>query len=108
MIELQSVFCAGAWAATIILAATIADSQKLWAREEVPESMRQELTWLRGQRNALLHENPQEPAFTIEDHWMHRRRWESSARRAVELAVAAIYASAKLECESSHFGRRLK
>lgn len=94
MIEMQCVFCAGAWAATVILAATIADSLMLWSRDDVSQALREELTWLRRQRNALLHEDRDSPALTIEDHWMHRKRWERDARRATEAAVAAIYAGA--------------
>lgn len=100
MIELQTVFCAGAWAAAIVLAATIADSQMIWAREDVPQSLRDELSWLRQARNALLHENPREPALTVEDQWMHRKRWERQARRAVEAAVASLYAGAAPQSSS--------
>ena len=106
MIELQCVFCAGAWAAAVILAATIAESQMLWTRENVPESLREELAWLRRQRNALLHEDPTSPALTIEDQWMHRKRWERDARRAVDVALAAIYADAALRKSRAGDSRR--
>ncbi len=93
MIDLQTVFCAGAWAATIILAATIAEGQALWTREELDPALREELAWLRQLRNALLHEDPVSPILTVEEQWMNRKHWEREARRAVEVAVIAIYAA---------------
>jgi hypothetical protein len=89
MVDLQATFCAGAWASTIILAATIVDSQ---GRFHHPSAeLQPDLAWLRLTRNALVHEDPREPAITIEDQWTNRRAWERDARRAVETAMAAIY-----------------
>jgi hypothetical protein len=89
MVDLQATFCVGAWAATIILAATIVDSQ---GRFDRPASgLAGELGWLRMMRNALVHEDPREPVLTIEDQWTNRRAWEQDARRAVSIAFAALY-----------------
>ncbi len=42
-------------------------------------------------RNRLVHEDPANPAITIEDHWLNRDTWERWARRAVEAALDALY-----------------
>ncbi len=92
MVDLQATFCAGAWASAIILAATIADNQ---GRFHHPDPQLQpDLAWLRLTRNALVHEDPREPAITIEEQWINRRAWERDARRAVRTAMASIYPGA--------------
>lgn len=89
MVDLQATFCVGAWAATILLAATIVDSQGRFSRPD--PGLQQELVWLRLTRNALVHEDPREPAITIEDQWTNRRAWERDAKRAISIALAAFY-----------------
>jgi len=89
MIDLQAVFCTGAWAAAIILAATIVESQVKLSRPD--SALAEDLAWLRRTRNLLLHENPTAPVFTVEDQWTNRRAWERDAKRAVAAAVAALY-----------------
>jgi hypothetical protein len=92
MVDLQAIFCAGAWATTVILAATIVDSQGRFHRPD--PDLQEELAWLRLTRNALVHEDPREPAITIEDQWTNRRAWERDARRAVRTAMTALYPNA--------------
>jgi hypothetical protein len=89
MVDLQATFCAGAWAAAIVLAATIVDSQGRLTRAD--PGLQEELAWLRLTRNALVHEDPREPATTIEDQWMNRRAWERDAKRAISIAMATLY-----------------
>ncbi len=94
MIDLQAAYCAGAFSAAIVLAAAIVDAQITpgSSREAgVVGVDRKSLRWLRGLRNRLVHEDPANPAITIEDHWMKRDVWEGRARRAVESAFAALY-----------------
>ena len=94
MIDLQATFCAGAWSAVIVLAAAIVDAQAPAGadrRADIPGVERKTLRWLRGLRNRLVHEDPGNPAITIEDHWLNRDTWERSARRAVEAALDALY-----------------
>ena len=101
MIDLQAAFCVGAWAAVVILAAVIVDSQAREARARDPEAAgrradvpgleRGELRWLRDLRNRLVHEDRENPVISIEDQWTRRRVWERHARRAVEAAFAALY-----------------
>ncbi len=98
MIDLQAAYCAGAFSAAIVLAAAIVDAQAPpGAPREAPRSAkvagldRKTLRWLRGLRNRLVHEDPANPAITIEDHWMKRDVWERRAQRAVETAFVALY-----------------
>ncbi len=90
MIDLQAAFCAGAWTAVVILAAAIVDAQSFHAGfpgHGAPE----ERSWLRGLRNALLHEDRKNPVITVEDQWSRRADWEKAARRAVALAFDVLY-----------------
>ena len=94
MIDLQAAFCAGAWSAVILLAAAIVDARAPAGadrRADVPGVERKTLRWLRGLRNRLVHEDPGNPAITIEDHWLNRDTWERRARRAVEAVLDALY-----------------
>ncbi|WP_299616844.1 hypothetical protein [Pelagibius sp.] len=91
MIDLQAVFCAGAWAAAVILAYAIAEAQGS-RRAARPEGVSEaDWKWLRALRNRLVHENPSKAAFTVEDQWMRRDLWEERARRAVVIAFGALY-----------------
>lgn len=92
MIELQAVFCAGAWAATVLIAAAVVDAQSFHSGFPADGTER-ERAWLRNLRNALLHEDRRRPAFTVEDHWTRRGHWEREARRAVLLALRVLYPS---------------
>lgn len=90
MIDLQAAFCAGAWTAAVVLAAAITDAQAFHAGFP-RDDMSAERAWLRGLRNALLHEDRSNPVLTIEDQWTRRGDWEKLARRAVRVALATLY-----------------
>ena len=92
MIDLQAAFCAGAWSAVVILAAAIVDAQAFHAGFP-NDGLAEERKWLRGLRNALLHEDRANPAITIEDQWARRGEWEKRAKRAVELALGDLHRS---------------
>ncbi len=93
MIDLQAVFCTGAWAAVVILAAAIIESQIHESKETAQRLDAEEFTWLTRLRNQLLHDDRRrEPAITIGDQWMKRAEWEAYARRAILLAMASLYA----------------
>ena len=94
MIDLQVAFCAEAWAAVVILAAAVVDLQSN-QRGAVPGLDKKERDWLRLLRNALVHEHPKRPGLTMRDQWTGRDRWEKKARRAVEAALAALYAPSR-------------
>ena len=89
--EMQRCYCAGAWVATVVLAGAVVDAQTLHAGFP-DDDLREERGWLRGLRNRLMHENRMDPAVTLEDHWLKGREWQKSARRAVRLALASLYA----------------
>jgi len=91
MIDLQAVFCAGAWAAAVILACAVTEAQGGSRRESLPGVPDRDVRWLRGLRNRLSHENRNDPELTVEDQWLRRSLWEKRARRAVAIACAALY-----------------
>ena len=91
MVDLQRCYCAGAWAATVILAGAIVDAQTLYAGFPA-DGLSDERAWLRGLRNRLMHEDRQRPALTLEDQWLKGPEWQRDARRATRLALAALYA----------------
>jgi hypothetical protein len=91
MIDLQAVFCAGAWAAVVILACAVTEAQGGSRRESLPGVPDRDYRWLRALRNRLSHENRNDPEITIEDQWLRRDLWEERARRAVAIAFAALY-----------------
>ncbi len=95
MIDLQAVFCAGAWAAAVILAAVIAESQAResgrWRRAKAPGRGAKDTAWLHRLRNRLLHEDKTRPVLTVEEQWFRRDEWEAHAKRAIDLAFAALY-----------------
>ena len=93
VIDLQACFCAGAWAAVVLLAATVVDTQV-----EVSKQRRaapaEELRWLRALRNRLVHEDRSTPVL-IEAQWTERKAWERSAKRAVDLVFAVVYSRSR-------------
>jgi len=91
MIDLQAVFCAGAWAAVAILACAVTEAQGGSRRESLPGVPDSDYRWLRALRNRLCHENRNAPEFTVEDQWLRRDLWEERARRAVAITFAALY-----------------
>ncbi len=91
MVELQCCYCAGAWVASVLLAAAVVDAQSLYAGFPA-DSMSDERAWLRGLRNGLLHENRTNPTLTVEDQWTKREDWRRHARRAIRIALATVYA----------------
>ncbi len=91
MIDLQAVFCAGAWAAAVILACAVTEAQGGSKRESLPGVADADYRWLRALRNRLSHENRNDPELTVEDQWQRRGLWEERARRAVGIAFQALY-----------------
>lgn len=91
MIDLQAVYCAGAWAATVVLAATIVESQRRLLRAD--DALREELAWLRRMRNQLIHEDAKRPLLSLQDQWTGRGDWEKHARRAIMVTFAVLHPS---------------
>jgi len=92
LIDLQAAFCVGAWPTVVILAGAIVEMQAEETKERRPAPAR-DLVWLRGLRNALLHEDRGKPVLTVEDQWTGRQEWERHARRAVEIVFRVSYGS---------------
>jgi hypothetical protein len=103
LIDLQSVYCAGAFIACIILACTIVDSQ---LREVELESgfkggfgtafniskFKNDLEWLRKRRNRLVHfENSKGIAISVDDHYDRRDEHENDAQKAIMLVAAVLF-----------------
>lgn len=99
--EVQSCFCAGAWAAVIILSFAVIEA-KLQETTGSPKKLRAyqlleaqgfgpRFDVLRKRRNALVHASPDSPAITIDHQWDSRAALEVEAREAVELMFEAFY-----------------
>ena len=101
--EVQSVFCAGAWLAVIIIVMAVVDAQLrecetsefkgntkklLEAAQANPE-----LQKLRKRRNEIIHLNPDLPAIDVDTQWAGRKELEKDARKAVKLMFEAFYMS---------------
>jgi hypothetical protein len=99
--EVQSVFCAGAWGAVILLTLAVVDAQ---LREtELPgfrgdtkqlleaSGANPELDWLRRRRDALLHCGPGQSVMTVDHQWADRTTLEADAHKAVTLMFEAFY-----------------
>jgi hypothetical protein len=78
MVELQCCFCAGAWVASVLLAAAVVDAQALYSGFPADE----------------LTEDRSKPALTVEDHWTQRDLWRRHAKRAVRVAFASVHGTA--------------
>lgn len=100
--DLQAAFCAGAWAAVIVLAAAVIDAS---LREEAQDfrggaaalvdglGANPELHSLRRRRNRLVHVGPDDPAITVDDQWGKRDELEAEARKAILLMWEAMFMS---------------
>lgn len=101
--ELQSVFCAGAWVAVIVLAVAVVEAQLRDIEfSDFRGNLKQlldaagtdpDLQQLRARRNALVHCRPDAPGITVDDQWARRAELEDQAREAIRLALAAFYMS---------------
>lgn len=105
LIELETVFCAGAWIATVTLAAATVETHLRQRRAAAGDGAPQYLNaqdlfleaglsedhdWLRRQRNRLVH-HAAEAYLTPDMHWFQADELEADARRAVALAADALY-----------------
>ncbi|MBI3503356.1 MAG: hypothetical protein HY059_00835 [Proteobacteria bacterium] len=77
--EMRLAFCAGAWAATIVLAFALAEAAQRRAGGEDPE-----FDWLRERRNRVAH---------LDADYPDTATLESEARGAVRAALRVAYAS---------------
>ncbi|MEM7443145.1 MAG: hypothetical protein AAF414_07445 [Pseudomonadota bacterium] len=99
LVELETIFVAGAWVATVILAAAVIDAE---IRAEGDSGrytntgvlfreagLGADFDWLRKRRNELLHFSGT-PALTVDMFWFQSDALEADARRAVELVRAML------------------
>ncbi|MBI1244511.1 MAG: hypothetical protein GC202_05865 [Alphaproteobacteria bacterium] len=77
--EMRVAFCAGAWAATIVLAYALAEAAQRRAPSDDPE-----FDWLRERRNLVAH---------IDSNYPDAATLESDARGAVRAALRFTYVS---------------
>lgn len=89
--ELEVVFCAGAWAAVVILAWTIVEAEtRALARAGRVGSEAPDIDWLRERRNRLAHVGPAEQSNeTLDD-----RPLEATAQGAVRIVFKTLFAAA--------------
>lgn len=108
LVELETVFGAGAWIATVILAVAVVEAH---LREQAIASGRavdpylnagtlfadagldERFDVLRRSRNRALHVSDP-PTLTVDMHWFEAGRLEAEARFAIRLVAAALYGGA--------------
>jgi hypothetical protein len=93
--ELETVFCAGAWAAVVIVAWALVEAEEraaeraAMARREEPRP-EPDADWLRAQRNALVHA----PVERAGDEDPDEGRLEATAQGAVRVVFKTLFAAA--------------
>jgi hypothetical protein len=108
LVELETVFGAGAWIATVILGVAVIEAH---LREQAIASGRavdpylnagalfaeagldERFDALRRARNRALHVSDP-PTLTVDMHWFEAERLEAEARYAIRLVAAALYGGA--------------
>jgi hypothetical protein len=103
LIDLQAMFCVGAFVSTIIISCTIVDAHLREAelRDSFQGNIRDafatsgfcnELEWLRSRRNRLVHFNAAGgPTITVDDHYLLRAAHENEARQAIQIVAAVLF-----------------
>lgn len=103
LIDLQAVYCSGAYVACIILASTIIDTHirdvelgpdfdgGIKAAFETSKYFN-ELEWLRIRRNRLIHfKESKDASITIDMHYTDRSIHENEAKRAIKMVADILY-----------------
>jgi hypothetical protein len=90
--ELETVFCAGAWAATVILAWALCEivHREAAGRGGSDEAPAADYDWLRERRNRLIHSSPGQEAVDLPDE-AELQAW---AEGAVRVAFRALFEGA--------------
>lgn len=103
LVDLQAIFCAGAFISVLIISCTILDSHLREAElgERFDGGMqaafefsdnKDELGWLRKRRNELVHfKSSRGPVITVDDHYALRDAHEVDARRAIKLVASVLF-----------------
>ncbi len=100
LVDLQAVYCAGAFVSCIIIACTIIDAhlQDIEGADGGMQatfaisSYQKELEWLRMRRNRLVHfKTTTTPAISVDDHWHNRTAHEENAAKAIKLVAGVLF-----------------
>jgi hypothetical protein len=103
LVDLQSMFCAGAFVSSTIISCTIVDAHLREAElgDDFDGGMQAafansasaaDLEWLRRERNALVHFKPSKgPKIAVDDHYSSRFDHEAKARRAISLVASVLF-----------------
>jgi hypothetical protein len=93
IVEVQAVFCTGAWVSVVILAMAVVDAQLRETEEPGFDGNTARLVDAVRGRNALVHVDPDKPAITVDRQWSDRAILEQEARDAVLLMFRTFYMS---------------
>lgn len=99
LVDLQAVYCAGAFISCIILACTIVDAhlQDVEGAQGGLQSTFQAsdhcdaLEWLRKRRNRLIHFKDGVLPISVDAHWDNRAEHEKEAQRAIALVADVLF-----------------
>jgi hypothetical protein len=103
LVDLQAIYCAGAFVSVIIIFCTLIDAHP--RESELAPSFdggikeafltsvyNSDLEWLRRRRNELVHLRVNKPlAISVEDQWSRRIVHEADAQRAIELIANVLF-----------------
>ncbi len=100
LIDLQVVYCAGAFISSLILVCTIADAhlQDVEGAEGGMSAVfrnsehQPDLEWLRRQRNRLVHYKKNiAPSISVDNQWVNRPSHEKDAKKAIRFLAKVIF-----------------
>jgi hypothetical protein len=85
--EIEVAFCAGAWAAVVMLSWAIVEAEERAHPSDRPEA---DIDWLRERRNALIHADPRRQDEPLPDD----AQLEAIAQGAVRVAFRSLFSGA--------------
>ncbi|MFQ5443462.1 MAG: hypothetical protein ACE5EK_02480 [Nitrospinales bacterium] len=103
LIDLQAIFCAGAFISCVILACTIIDShlRETEAGSDFDGGIKatfqlsafnDDLDWLRKRRNQLIHfKEKRDLPICVDDHYFRRVEHEQDAKRAIVIVSNVLF-----------------
>lgn len=105
-LELETVFCAGAWLATVVFACAAAEvyvagqDSKREAKFLDPHGLRDEWIWLTNRRNQIVHATDKSPT-DVSGNVFHQSDLELDAKRAVTAALMILLLGTRVKLETS-------
>jgi hypothetical protein len=100
-LELQNIFCCGAWHTVIILSVAIVDAH--FRDVERPDhkgstadlvkqiGFKSDFEWLRKKRNKLVHIDVTNPIASLDDYLLKKEALEEEAKKAIEIVFDALF-----------------